>query len=112
VENRVAWDGELFFRMHRNGAKFGGIDEFLSAWRIHEAGITGSARLDQGLREHRNRLFREYYGRNPSALDRMLMSAARLVKHLRNLRGVRERLLYGPIYGRARPAQTRRPETK
>jgi glycosyltransferase involved in cell wall biosynthesis len=107
AENKVAWDGELFFRMHRKGAKFGIIDELLSAWRIHEAGITGSARLDQGLREYRNRMFREYYGRNPNALDRVRMGGARLVKHLRNLRGVRERLLHGPIYGRARPAQAR-----
>lgn len=102
VENTVAWDGELFFRMHRNGAKFGLIDELLSAWRIHDAGITGSARLDERLREYRKRAFREFFGRNPRGLDWVLMVAARLIKHGRNLRGVRERLLYGPIYGRAR----------
>lgn len=102
AENGVAWDGELFFRMHRSGAKFGLIDDFLSAWRIHEAGITGSARLDEKLIEYRNRMFREAFGRNPRVLDSWVSGAARLIKHARNLRGVRERLLHGPIYGRAR----------
>jgi glycosyltransferase involved in cell wall biosynthesis len=100
--NKVAWDGELFFRMHRLGARFAVMGEFLSAYRVHEGSITGSARLDEGIKEYRRGLFREYYGRDPHLLDLFLMGGARVFKHLRNLRALRERILHGPIYGRAR----------
>ena len=102
IENRIAWDGELFYRMYREGAKFALTNEFLSAFRIHDAGITGSARLDLAWREYCAWVFRDYYGRTPGLFDRFLMSGARIVKHLRNWRDSRERLLHGAVYGRNR----------
>jgi len=101
-ENRVAWDGELFFRMHRSGARFALLDRFLSAYRVHEGGITGSARLDVAAREYFAWRFREQFGHPPATADWIRIGAARITKHLRNWRGLRERLLHGRIYGRTR----------
>lgn len=101
-DNTIAWDGELFFRMHRFGARFAIIDELLSAYRVHAESITGSASRGAAIRAFRERTFREFFGRKPRPVDRLLTGGARLIKHCRNLRGVRERLLHGPIYGRFR----------
>jgi len=101
-KNRAAWDSEFFFCLHRAGGRFALMDEFLSAYRIHELSITGSASMATAAREYRNWVFRAIYGRDPRGIDRILRGGARIVKHCRNLRGVRERLLHGPIYGRFR----------
>ncbi|OGA13624.1 MAG: hypothetical protein A3G25_09945 [Betaproteobacteria bacterium RIFCSPLOWO2_12_FULL_63_13] len=101
-QNNVAWDGELFFQMHRSGARFSLLDRFLSAYRIHEGTITGGARLDAATRKYFKWRFKEQFGREPSTADWTWIGAVRVVKHLRNWRGFKERLLHGPIYGRFR----------
>jgi glycosyltransferase involved in cell wall biosynthesis len=101
-KNNAAWDGEFFFRLHRLGGRFSLMDEVLSAYRIHASSITGSAKLDDAIRNYRAWTFREMFGRDPRWIDKLLVAGARVIKHLHNLRGVRERLLHGPIYGRVR----------
>lgn len=45
-ENRSNWDGELFIDMAICGNRFSKVDEFWSAFRLHEQSITASKRLD------------------------------------------------------------------
>lgn len=50
-ENRSNWDGELIVDLFLAGATFDEIDEVLGGYRLHSDSITGTARLDERIRE-------------------------------------------------------------
>lgn len=107
LQNKVAWDGELFIDMAMRGATFAVVDEFWSMFRLHNESITSSMRLDQAYRAYRKHIFQKITGREFRSTDNLLVAAYRVLKHVSNPRGLYERLTKGPIYGRS--AQKRWP---
>ena len=100
-KNRVAWDGELFIDMGIKGQKFLVIDEFYSGFRIHDESITGSKKLDNLHTEFQRYIFKKILGRDYRFYDRYIIFFLRIYKHLSYPRALFERLVKGPIYGRA-----------
>jgi glycosyltransferase involved in cell wall biosynthesis len=72
TENRTSWDGELFVFMAQRGAVAGYIDADLAAFRIHNASISGTNRLQDVYREDCNRIFREVRGRDWRVTDELI----------------------------------------
>ena len=100
ILNRAAWDGELFVDMCANGAQFDLVDEFWSGFRLHTGSITSSKKLDNAIKQYRKEAFKEIIGRDEKSRDIFLKVAFRLIKHVRNPKGLYERLSKGKIYGR------------
>lgn len=82
VDNRTCWDAELFLDMALAGARFTTIGADVANFRLHEASITGSGRLNQPYRRDIARLFEKVMGRRPLPHDKVLAAAARLLKWL------------------------------
>lgn len=82
VENRTCWDGELFLDMALAGAHFKTIGEELAIFRLHDASITGSGRLNELYARDADRLFCSALKRPRSARDRYIDILARLRKWL------------------------------
>jgi len=72
TENRTSWDGELFVSMAHLGATIGYIDADLAAFRIHNASISGSGRLQDAYREDCKRIFKQIRGRDWRVSDDLL----------------------------------------
>ncbi len=56
IDNRVSWDGELWFDMARAGVKFGRIHAFPACFRMHAGSITVSGRVAHLEMEVKRRL--------------------------------------------------------
>lgn len=100
VANRCAWDGELWIDMARAGARFGLMERFLGTYRLHEASITGSAKLEALSREYYARTFGTIIGKPAPARDAILRRMYKLRRQVLNYRETFERIRRGPIYGR------------
>ncbi|MGQ0696841.1 MAG: glycosyltransferase family 2 protein [Panacagrimonas sp.] len=99
VANRWSWDGELFVDMALAGARFSLEPQFWSRFRIHDAGITGSGKSRQFLRQERDQMFRRIMRREPGGIDAVLRVAARYARKGLNWADTIERLRHGPIAG-------------
>jgi len=82
TDNRTCWDGELFLGMALAGAHFKTIGEELAIFRLHEASITGSGRLNELYAMDADRLFRSALKRPRSERDRYIDILAKLRKWL------------------------------
>jgi len=69
TENRTCWDGELFVQMIKQGAKVGYIDSDLSAFRIHNASISGTGRVEEAYQRDCRRIFKEIQGHDWRSID-------------------------------------------
>jgi glycosyltransferase involved in cell wall biosynthesis len=56
-DNRTCWDGEAFVEMSLAGSRFRRIWKELGLFRIHDASITGSGRLNTRYLEDQRRIF-------------------------------------------------------
>jgi glycosyltransferase involved in cell wall biosynthesis len=72
LENRTCWDGELFVNIANQGARIGYIHQDLAGFRIHEASISGSGRMNAQFRADSRRIFRQLRGREWRASDELL----------------------------------------
>lgn len=77
---RVCWDMELWAAMSTNGARFVRLDEFLAAFRLHGASITGRADLKEVRKRHAREVMEEVRGRPESTLDRVFHLCFRALK--------------------------------
>lgn len=100
IENRVAWDAELFGDLFRSARKLRVLDRFLSAFRIHPDAITGGARRSEALLAFHRAQFRALIGRDWTAVDDWLRWAYLARKYCLEPRSFWERLRHGPVYGR------------
>jgi glycosyltransferase involved in cell wall biosynthesis len=100
VLNRSNWDGELLVDMFLNGARISIIDEFLSAYRLHEVSITNSGSAGGLLRRWDERRFEKLVGRQLQPMDCASAVILRAVKHLLQPRATLERVVKGPVYRR------------
>jgi hypothetical protein len=72
LENRTCWDGELFVNIANQGARIGYIHADLAGFRIHEASISGSGRMNVQFHSDSRRIFRQIRGRDWKPLDDLL----------------------------------------
>jgi glycosyltransferase involved in cell wall biosynthesis len=100
LENKIAWDGELFVDMSLAGARFATVNKFWGGFRLHPLSITSSAKLDCLRAAYRAHVFTKIMGRERRFIDTILGVAFRIVKHLRNPVALFERIANGPIYRR------------
>lgn len=100
IDNHLSWDGELFIDMKLNNAKFGRINEYLSAFRIHERSITGSGSLDSFIQDYSNYRFTKLMGREKKYIDNYIDQILRFYRYLTNPRDLYQRIRFGPIYAR------------
>jgi glycosyltransferase involved in cell wall biosynthesis len=70
---RYAMDYDMTYRMYRAGARFHRIGNFLSAFRVHSAGLTGSGEVAQHRGSEVDEAFRDYMGRDRNLYDRTVM---------------------------------------
>lgn len=69
--NRICWDGELFYQMKKAGLKFSALYLSLGQFRIYEGTITGDAKTRQQRNNFRTQLIAE-----TSGIDRLLTKKA------------------------------------
>ncbi|HZB88893.1 MAG TPA: glycosyltransferase family 2 protein [Terracidiphilus sp.] len=69
IGNRTCWDGELFVHMANQGARIGYIREDLGGFRIHDASISGTGRMNDQYRCDCRRIFSDIRGRQWSGID-------------------------------------------
>jgi len=77
---RVCWDMELWAALAATGARFGTLDAFLAAFRLHEASITGRAGLRRRRREHARAVMAEFKRRPEMPIDRVMHVFYRTIK--------------------------------
>jgi glycosyltransferase involved in cell wall biosynthesis len=70
---RYAMDYDLFYRMHAAGACFHRIPGFLSAFRVHREGLTGSGQVARHRGDEVDDPFRSCLGRDRNFWDRWAM---------------------------------------
>lgn len=98
IKNRSNWDGELFIDLVRAGCRIKRLNMFISEYRVHSGGITGSGRLEEMHRDHSRKMFSKITGREMQESDRFLEKYFRLRKHLIHPRVTIERIIHGPIF--------------
>jgi glycosyltransferase involved in cell wall biosynthesis len=102
VNDRRSWDGELFDRMALTGAKMKVIDAFLSEFRMHLSGWTGSRGNGGSDAESDTRMwnerFRRIKGRDLTPMDRRLRYLWKVYRQLHNPRAFLETLRHGTVY--------------
>lgn len=98
VENKIAWDGELFIDMALAGFSFDLVPDFWSSFRIHQECISGTKKHDNLRVLYSDAIFQKIKGRKPDKLDQLFYWGARLLRKLFNPRDTVDRLLRGPIY--------------
>ncbi len=77
LANRTCWDGELFVDMVKQGASIGYLSADLGAFRVHEASISGSGRLNSAYEKDNRRIFRSLKGRDKGTYDEFIELAFR-----------------------------------
>ncbi len=102
VNNRVTWDGELFFDMARAGCRFARSKKIWSGYRLHSASITTSWNPDEHRKRDEviHRRFQQVLGREPNQWDKVITRAYQICRRVLNPRDTVERLFRGPIFRR------------
>jgi len=101
VGNRVCWDSELFLEMARAGGKFAIADEFWSGYRVHQKSVTNSESRARRVREAHTEILARIKGRRPRGYEMLLREGYRILRHILNPKDTWERILRGPVSGRA-----------
>jgi glycosyltransferase involved in cell wall biosynthesis len=91
--NHTCWDGELLVDFAVAGKKFRRVNLFWSAFRLHEASISGSGSKASQYENDLLRMFRKVYGRDPSMIDKTMRLCARVEKWVLNPRASGSRLM-------------------
>jgi len=100
---RYAMDYDLMYRMHEAGATFAHFPAFLSAFRVHDEGLTGSGEVARRRGSEIDVSFKAFTGRDRNRWDvtvrRPTYKIVRLLKNPRSLVAAVEHRL-GQIFGR------------
>ena len=94
IQNNCSWDGELFVDIALTGGRFAVVKEIWSGFRAHPRSISCSGKLDQEFDKYMVRIFRKIMKREQQPIDHMIGYCFRVIKHLLNLRGLVNRLLF------------------
>lgn len=82
VANTTCWDGEAFFDMARQGARFRRVDRQWALFRIYGGSISGSGRLAEQYRRDHARMFEALHGRPPGKIDQLAGRFGQIVDRL------------------------------
>ena len=96
-EKSIAWDAELFHDLLLKARHPLYVEDFLGAFRVYGASITGSNRMQEKYRAYERARFARIMGRSWRPSDWLFWLLYRLQKHLRNPRALLERLRHGSI---------------
>jgi glycosyltransferase involved in cell wall biosynthesis len=102
IANRSNWDAELFIDMSLHQARFKTVSCMISQYRVHSDSITGSAKLHELHLMHRSRMFAKILGRSEAWSDHVARHLLSYIRKLLNPMDTIERVLRGPIFGRAK----------
>jgi hypothetical protein len=108
IDNKIAWDAELFLDLFQSAKKTVLIDVFLSAFRVHSGAITGGATMTPALRRFEDEKFERIIGRPRRPYDNWVRALYLLRKYVLEPRSLWQRLRYGSIYGRFASTRSRR----
>lgn len=98
VSNKIAWDGELWVDLALSGARFGRINAFLSAFRIHDCSITGSGKhSSKKFEQYREDIFVKVKRRNRDERDQLLRLIYKGFEYVLHPAVLKQRLFKGPI---------------
>jgi glycosyltransferase involved in cell wall biosynthesis len=97
IENRIAWDGELWVDLAQSGAKFGRIDAFLAAHRIYDESITGGGQFPAAYDEYIERMFVRIMGRPWRAIDDVTQLFHKAIEYSMHPKAALARVLKGPL---------------
>lgn len=100
VENRIAWDGELWIDLALADCRFGRIDETLAAFRVYNESITGSQRYAALYKQYTKRMFGKVMGREWSAKDNYVRRIYKAVEYTSQPSLIWTRLKYGAVVKR------------
>jgi len=100
INNHSNWDDELFIEMKMRNAKFKRIDDYLSAYRVYDASITGSGKFEAKLKEYNQCRFEKILGRRRIWFDVLPAVSYRMLRYMTNPRDLYQRMRFGPIYRR------------
>lgn len=95
VENRVAWDHELWADFAMEGGCFYILNEWLAAFRLYEGTISASSKNDHLRAEYLEYIFRKIKGRNWRRRDKTIAVAMKFLEYISHPRVLKQRLLYG-----------------
>jgi len=71
-ENRTCWDGELFVNLATLGARIEYINADLAGFRIHDASISGSGKMNEQYGQDQRRIFRQVHRHEWRTTDELL----------------------------------------
>ena len=83
LQNSTCWDGELLLDMSERGATFVHTPQFLANFRLHDASITGSGRMQEAFYSYKNSLFEQRLHRKKRLSDKVLMWVFRIENRLK-----------------------------
>lgn len=83
--NTTCWDGELLLQMAKVGANFMYVPEIFSDFRLHDASISGSGRLNSEYIAYRSFLFEREKERNAGVFDGVAALAFKSQDYLRRM---------------------------
>ena len=95
--NKISWDSELFLDLALNGSKFYKINDFLSSFRIHDEGITGSRLLNEKMNEEQKKILSRVKKRKFNNIDYIINYFFHFYRKLLNLSDTFERIKKGPV---------------
>jgi hypothetical protein len=100
INNRIAWDGELWVDLALTGARFGRTSNFLSAFRIHGDSITGSGKFWPQYDRYCDDMFVRVKGRRKDWRDQVLQLLYKGFEYISHPEVIKQRVLAGPIVKR------------
>lgn len=97
VNNKIAWDAELWVNMAMIEARFAVLNKFLSCSRVYEESISSRKHRGKEGDEYRKRIFEKVMGRNRTIFDALPKMAFRILRFCNNPKALHERVNKGPV---------------
>ena len=97
VKNRISWDGELFLDFGLNNARFCRLNEFLSAFRIHNTSYTAQDNIKKLNKEEIKKIYMKIENKNFKFLNEIEYFTYHMLRKILNPRDTFERIIKGSI---------------
>ena len=95
--NKITWDSELFLDIGLNNSKFHKINDFLSCYRIHDDGITGSGLHTKNIENEHKKILAKIKNRKLNKFDLIIFNFFKYLRKLLNLNDTYERITKGSV---------------
>jgi glycosyltransferase involved in cell wall biosynthesis len=91
--NCSTWDGDLFYRLAKQGSRFKRVKHIWGLFRIYGTSISGSGRLIDIYRKERRAMFIQQFGRTPNYSDTLIAHLLYVFITISDLHALRWKLL-------------------